>query len=732
MSDKDEGAEPGGAPDAGSEPASASDWQALRRHAEERLPKAMSANEIEALSPDAVRQVVHELRVHQIQLEMHNEALRDSQVALDEVRARYFALYDLAPVGYCTVSQQGLIMQANLTAASLLGTTRSALVNKALTRFIHQDHEDAYYLRRRKLIDSGDAQSCELQMVKADGAPIWVHLAATVAHDVHGAYELRVVLSDITARKHAELALRESGDRYRDLFNSIDEGFCVIDMIFDASGKPVDYRYLEVNPSFEKQSGLRGATGKRILELVPHLEAHWFEVYGKVAVTGIPIRFADQVLALDGRWFDLYAFRIGGRESRKVAVLFRDTTESKRVDTELRLATLVADKANLAKSEFLSSMSHELRTPLNAILGFAQLIESGTPPLEPAQQRNIEQILKAGWYLLDLINEILDLAVIESGKLALSMEVVSIAEVLRECAALVEPQAREHGIGVCFTPLEAPCFVSGDYTRVKQVLINLLSNAIKYNKAGGSVSVSVSVTCGLLPAERVRISVRDSGIGLGPEQLAELFQPFNRLGQQAGEKQGTGIGLVVTKRLVELMNGVIGVESSAGEGSVFWIELNHTSDTRSADLPAITTLHAAAPVRADAQGHTLLYVEDNPANLALVEALVARRPDMCLLTATDGQSGVAMARRARPDVILMDIHLPGLSGTEALRILADDPATAHIPVIALSANAMPRDIESGLQAGFFRYLTKPIKVVETMAALDLALRLASNGNGEQG
>ena len=728
MSDKDDGAEPGSAPDAGSEPASTSDWQALRRQAEARLPKAMSANAIEALSPDAVRQVLHELRVHQIELEMQNEALRESQVALDEVRARYFDLYDLAPVGYCTVSQQGLIMQANLTAASLLGTTRSALVKKALTRFIHQDHEDAYYLRRKRLIENGDAQSCELQMVKADGAPIWVHLAATVAHDVDGAYELRVVLSDITDRKRAELALRESGDRYRDLFNSIDEGFCVIDMIFDASGKPVDYRYLEVNPSFEKQSGLRGATGKRILELVPHLEAHWFEVYGKVALTGIPIRFADQVLALDGRWFDLYAFRIGGRESRKVAVLFSDTTESKRVDTELRLAKLVADKANLAKSEFLSSMSHELRTPLNAILGFAQLIESGTPPLEPVQQRNIEQILKAGWYLLDLINEILDLALIESGKLALSMEVVSLAEVLRECAAMVEPQAQQNGIGVCFTPLEAPCFVSGDHTRVKQVLINLLSNAIKYNKAGGTVTV----TCGLRPAERVRISVRDSGIGLGPEQLAELFQPFNRLGQQVGDKQGTGIGLVVSKRLVELMNGVIGVESSAGQGSVFWIELNHTSDTQSADSPASTTLHAPAPVRANAQGHTLLYVEDNPANLALVEALVARRPDMCLLTATDGQSGVAMARAARPDVILMDIHLPGLSGTEALRILADDPATAHIPVIALSANAMPRDIESGLNAGFFRYLTKPIKVVETMAALDLALRLASNGGGDQG
>ena len=242
----------------------------------------------------------------------------------------------------------------------------------------------------------------------------------------------------------------------------------------------------------------------------------------------------------------------------------------------------------------------------------------------------------------------------------------------------------------------------------------------------------MTVTCGLRPADRVRISIHDTGVGLGPEQLAHLFQPFNRLGQQMGEQEGTGIGLVVSKRLVELMDGAMGVESTAGEGSVFWVELKHTSEAQSIDIPASVSLHAPAQVRANAQVHTLLYVEDNPANLALVEALVARRPDMRLLTATDGHQGIAMARAARPDVILMDIHLPGLSGTEALRVLADDPATAHIPVIALSANAMPRDIESGLKAGFFRYLTKPIKVVEIMASLDLALRLASNGGGDQG
>jgi signal transduction histidine kinase len=219
-----------------------------------------------------------------------------------------------------------------------------------------------------------------------------------------------------------------------------------------------------------------------------------------------------------------------------------------------------AEKANRAKTDFLSSMSHELRTPLNAILGFAQLMESGTPPPTPAQQkRSLDQILKAGWYLLELINEILDLALIESGKVTLSREPVSLAEVMLECRAMIEPQAQQRGIGMTFPRFEAPCHVKADRTRIKQVLINLLFNAIKYNRPGGTVSVE----CSPCPPNSIRISVRDTGAGLSPEQLAQLFQPFNRLGKETGAEEGTGIGLVVTKRLVELMGGVIGVDSAS-------------------------------------------------------------------------------------------------------------------------------------------------------------------------
>ena len=397
-----------------------------------------------------------------------------------------------------------------------------------------------------------------------------------------------------------------------------------------------------------------------------------------------------------------------------------DNSVRKQVELELHSAMAVAKKANLAKSDFLSSMSHELRTPLSAILGFAQLIESGSPSPTISQKRSVDQILKAGWYLLDLINEILDLALIESGKLSLSLEPSSLAEVMRECQAMIEPQAQKRGIGVTFPEFEFPYFVKADRTRVKQVLINLLSNAIKYNKAGGTVVVDYIASA----PERIRIYVKDTGEGLTPEKLAQLFQPFNRLGQEANGEEGTGIGLVVCKRLIELMGGVIGVESTVGKGSVFWIELTLTAEPEAVAGTARPTAVARGHIEADAPLRTLLYVEDNPANLMLVEDLIARRPDIRLLSARDGHSGVAIARASLPDVILMDINLPGISGITALKILADDPGTAHIPVIALSANAIPRDIAKGLEAGFFRYLTKPIKVNEFMDTLDVALTFA--------
>ena len=576
----------------------------------------------------------------------------------------------------------------------------------------------------------------EHQVKLVDGSLGWTLSHAVPLLDAAGEIvEWFGTASDVTEYKRAEIALRESEDRYRSLFNSMDEGYCIIEMIFDASGKPVDYLYLEVNPSFETMSGMHSAQGKRILELVPDLEEYWLETYGKVALTGEAVRVVNEVKPLN-RWFDVYAFRFGGPESRKVAVLFTNITERKRIETELISAVQAAEAASLAKSNFLSSMSHELRSPLNAILGFAQLIQSGTPPPTPPQQESVDQILKAGWYLLELIDEILDLALIESGRLSLTPEPVSLPDVLSDCHAMVELQARQRGIQLTFPIFEAGCLVRADRTRVMQVFINLLSNAIKYNQPGGTVRVS----CAARPWGRLGISFEDNGNGIAVDQLGRLFQPFERLGQEAGPIEGTGIGLVVSKRLVELMGGQIGAQSTVGLGSVFWVDLvasvamplalegpgaNGANGANGA-LDAIG-LGAALPPTA-ARLFTVLCIEDDPANQLLMQRMLARRTDLHLLLASDGLQGVELARATPPDVVLMDINLPGISGLDAMKLLADDAATAHIPVIAVSANAMPRDFEKGVQAGFFRYLTKPLKIDLFMDALDAALNLQKAGS----
>ncbi len=386
-------------------------------------------------------------------------------------------------------------------------------------------------------------------------------------------------------------------------------------------------------------------------------------------------------------------------------------------NVELQAAMAEADRANRAKSDFLSSMSHELRSPLNAILGFAQLMDSELPPLTPGHKESAAQIIKAGWYLLELINEILDLAAIEAGKVSLSLESLSLDELMQDCLAMVEPQAHEAGIQVRFTQPEKPVFVMGDRTRVKQILVNLLSNSIKYNRARGAVEV----TCSARPDARVRLSFRDTGQGLGPDKLAQLFQPFNRLGQESGLVQGTGIGLFVSKQLAEIMGGTMGVESAVGVGSVFWVEL---AAAQAVELHAGHGEPTAPGSAAPGAQRTVLCVEDNPANLLLVSKLLARRPDIRLLTARNALQGIELVNAALPDVILMDINLPGISGITALKILHGNPLTSHIPVVAISANAMPRDVEKGLEAGFFRYLTKPINVVKFMDTLDTALEQA--------
>ena len=679
---------------------------------------------IGSLSPEETQQTLHDLQVHQIELEMQNEELRNAQVALDFERARYFDLYDLAPIGYCTISEQGLIKQANLTVASLLGMTRSELLKQRWTRYIHPGDADLYYLHREKLFESGEPQSCELRMMKKDGTQFWGHWAATVAHVSNGEFEVRAVLSDITLRRQAEDARLRSEARMSGIVTSIMDAFVAVD---------ADFRIVLFNPAAERMFGVRAGDmlGSGLDRLIPPrflpTHNHHMGRYAQASVSSRAMGQASKVFGLraDGSEFpvDASIARLEVQGETMFTVMLRDISERERLDQMLQERNLaleramaLAENANRAKSEFLSSMSHELRTPLHAILGFAQLIEAGSPRPTPTQARNVDYILKAGWYLLALVDEILDLAVIESGRLSLSMTAVSLEEVVRECQAMVEPQAHTRGIRMSFPRFDAPCHIHADRNRVKQVLSNLLSNAIKYNRPDGSVVVDYEPTAAGPP----RIRVADTGDGLSEDKLAQLFQPFNRLGKETGAEQGTGIGLVVSKRLVEMMGGAIGAQSTVGKGSVFWFELNLATDP-----PPVAVAQSAAvalvPSYIDTPLRTLLYVEDNPANLALVEAIIASRPDIRLLTATNGDKGIEIARAVHPDVIVMDINLPGISGTDAMKILAEDPATARVPVIALSANAIASDIASGLGAGFFRYLTKPFKINEFMETLDIAL-----------
>ena len=673
-----------------------------------------------------------------------NTARKQAEEALLKAGALQSAIFNSANFSSIATDEKGVIQLFNVGAERMLGYTAAEVVDKITPADISDPQE--VVVRARELshelattitpgfnalafkASRGIEDIYELTYIRKDGSRFPAVVSVTALRDAQdGIIGYLLIGTDNTARKQVEAEQMLLDQRLRDqqfYTRSLIESSIDALMTTDPRGIITD-----VNQQMEALTGctrdeLIGAPFKNYFTDPDRAEAGIKRVLSGNKVTDYELT----VRARDGKEtvvsYNATTFHDRDRKLRGVFAAARDVTERKRFEhtlqsnnVELERAMAAAKKANLAKSDFLSSMSHELRSPLNAILGFAQLINSDSPPPTESQTASIDQILHAGWYLLDLINEILDLAQIESGKMALSREPTSLAEVMLECQAMIEPQAQKRGVRMTFPRFVVPCFVDADRTRLKQVLINLLSNAIKYNETGGAVVVDYSETT----PERVRISVRDTGAGLPPEMLTQLFQPFSRLGQERGPEEGTGIGLVMSKRLIELMGGAIGVESVVGRGSVFWFEMNSAAE------PQLGASHedvfAVAPERAKREGpsRTLLYVEDNPANLKLIEQLVARRSDIRLLSATDGNLGITLARAHLPDVILMDINLPGISGIEALKIIREDQLTAHIPVVALSANAMPRDIEKGLQAGFFRYLTKPIRVNEFLDTLQTAL-----------
>jgi PAS domain S-box-containing protein len=677
------------------------------------------------------------------------------QERLDVAPTLQRAIFNSASFSCIATDAKGVIQIFNVGAERMLGFTAAEVINKVTPADISDPQE---VIARAKLLSvelatpiepgfdalvfkasRGIEDIYELTYIRKDGSRFPAVVSVTALRDAPDLIIGYLLIgTDNTLRNRFDSEQKRLDQRLRDqqfYTRSLIESNVDALITTDPSGIISDVnKQMEALTGF-KRDELIGVPFKNCFTDAARAEAGIKRVLMETKLTDYELT----ARARDGKEtvvsYNATTFYDRDRTLQGVFAAARDITERKILDralqdTNLALqgAKLAAEKANLAKSDFLSNMSHELRSPLNAILGFAQLMESSTPPPTPAQRQSIDQILQAGWYLLALINEILDLALIESGKLSLSPEPISLADVLSDCRGMIEPLALKNGIGLTFPRFDDTPFVKADRTRIKQVLINLLSNAIKYNRAGGTVEVTWAMSA----TQRLRIAVHDTGNGLTPENLAQLFQPFNRLGQESGSEEGTGIGLVVSKRLVELMGGEIGAESTIGVGSVFWIEL-HSARAPSL-VVAATEVHADTPARAHSEAalHTLLCVEDNPANLMLVEKLLERRPDIRLLTAKDGIRGIEMARAARPDVILMDINLPGISGLIALGILSEDSETASIPVIALSANAMPGDIEKGLAAGFFHYLTKPIKVNEFMDTLDGALAFAKGQAGHSG
>ena len=530
----------------------------------------------------------------------------------------------------------------------------------------------------------------------------------------------------IATRKRADKALRESEQKNRLILESTGQGIYGLDL---------DGRAIFVNPAVCE---MLGYVADELLHQPMHALIHHSYPNGSPYPREKCLMYAafndgtvhhvtDEVLwRKDGTSFPVEYTSTPIREDGEpvgAVVTFKDITKRKRAEEQIILAKEEAERANNAKSELLSSMSHELRTPLNAILGFTQLLNTDPDhPLTEKQLDATEQVLKSGDHLLNLINEVLDLAAIESGKVPLDVEAQDPTPVIESCTAIARNLAEQKGLAFYdrtagWTLPE----INIDETRFRQVLLNLLSNAVKYNRDGGTVTLAVEEAEG----GGVRFSVIDSGIGIPEDKHDQIFSPFSRLGLENSDITGSGIGLTITRELVEAMGGSIGFESAPNLGSTFWLAFPIVSGELSvkdrSEEPAPAPSPAAADTPPQAK-HTVLCVEDNPSSLMLLESIIERIQDTAMISAHTGELGVDLAEIHHPDVILMDINLPGINGIETLYRLKLSSATKNIPVIALTARASEKDKAQGLEAGFMDYLTKPINVEEVTSALNQAFQ----------
>ena len=555
----------------------------------------------------------------------------------------------------------------------------------------------------------------EYRLRAKDGRVRWCFSLMRIEYEGKRPAAILWYCGDISDRREAEQALLESEERTRAILRTANDAFVGIDM----GGRIVHW-----NEQAERTFGWQReeAVGRILADtIVPEWQrkAHnrgFARLLSADTRQTLSRRLEAKALRRDGTEFpvELTIWTSGSAGHRTFNAFVRDITDQKRAEALIRQAKDEAERANRAKSEFLSRMSHDLRTPLNAVLGFAQLL--GADDLGEAQLECVQQILKGGKHLLELINEVLDIARIEAGHLSLSPEPVGVRDIVRHAVDLIGPLAAARGIALVADDAALPeCAVLADRQRLSQVLLNLLSNAVKYNRPGGSVTLSLDQRA----PGRCRISVRDTGAGISPEKLRLLFRPFERLGAESTAIEGTGLGLILSRGLAEAMGGSLGVDSEVDRGSTFWVELTSTDEASVARAPdeVARTLDLATTSRPA----TVLYVEDNASNVRLMSRLLSRRPEVSLLHAADAQTGLSLARDRRPDVIFLDLHLPDASGEDVLRQLWDDPALRTIPVIMLSADATSGQVRRLLASGATAYLTKPLDLRQVLEVLDQTL-----------
>ncbi|TVZ40013.1 PAS domain S-box-containing protein [Alteromonadaceae bacterium 2753L.S.0a.02] len=583
---------------------------------------------------------------------------------------------------------------------------------EVLLNYIHPDDRSPFYEAITTTIRDGVSLDLCYRLQAKMGYYLWVRVTGQGFRDASGwTHHVAGVNYNISQLKQTEQALRASEARYSRIIAGTRDGIwewniesgniTFSDICWEQIGfTPQDVRDFKLTNIADWEARMSEVDVKRFKEA---LRGHILERE--------PFDIEYQIRAKDGslRWLRARAEASYNKEGRavKISGSNMDITELKNTQLAVVQAKVAAEKANQAKSEFLSSMSHELRTPLNAILGYVQLFDYDTN-LTPEQCENLSEVRKAGSHLLNLINEILDLAKIEAGRLTLSLEPVYPQRVLDDCLKLVEPLGLERTIEIKRVENGlGDTAIFADNTRLKQALINLLSNAVKYNQERGKVEISLQKP----NAEILRIAVRDTGLGIAVEQQPHVFEPFNRLNAECGAVEGSGVGLVITKRLIEMMRGAIGFESEPGVGSEFWVELPIAQEGEKAISAQADDAFLAKRKDLSIVGRKrILYIEDNPANTKLFEKIIDRFEQLEVKTMMEPLVGIYEARTSQPDIIVLDINLPDLDGYEVLEVLKNDELTKNIPVVALSANAMSLDIKKGLQAGFVDYLTKPVEV----------------------